>query len=223
MRKKTAANMLMLILGAALGAALLVTGLMLSGGGFLATTFGIQSHGSTVIEDIPVTAAPAELISASYDIIESIKSGDYTSLSTVVHPEYGVVFSPYATVVLSSGKCFTPAQVAGFGGDETRYVWGVYSGSGAPIELTPAEYFREFVFNRDYTEARELGIDYVVQTGNALENIRDVFPGIRYIDFHMPADVTGVGEYGWSSLRLGFEQYDGKLKLTLIQHSEWTA
>ena len=101
-------------------------------------------------------------------------------------------------------------------------MWGKYDGSGNPIELTPSEYFRTFVLNKDYTFAPEIGVDAIIKSGNSLENITEVFPDVRYVDFHMPGTDASSGGLDWSSLRLGFEAYNGELKLTVVVHSQWT-
>lgn len=162
------------------------------------------------------------LISAATEAVEYISSGDYEGLSGMVHPVYGVVFTPYSTVNLTSDKCFTPAQVAAFGSDSTSYVWGTYDGSGGPIEMTVADYFSSFVYNADYAAAPVIGVDYVVRYGNALENVSEVFPDARFVDLHFPS-LTGNRDTGdWSTLRLVFEEYDGELMLTAVIHCEPT-
>jgi hypothetical protein len=42
------------------------------------------------------------------------------------------------------------------------------------------------------------------------------------VDFHKPASEPETESLDWTSLRLGFEEYDGQLKLTVVIHSEWT-
>ena len=173
-------------------------------------------------ETIGLSASNAELTSFAFEVLGYIKAGDYEALSDAVHPDYGVVFSPYATISLSSNKCFTAKQVAGFLNDGNSYVWGKYDGSDDPIELTPAQYFGEFVFDRDFTQTPEIGIDTIIMSGNSLENFTEVFPDARFVDFHFPASDTETESLDWASLRLGFEEYDGQLKLTVVVHSEWT-
>ena len=164
----------------------------------------------------------ASLTAIAFDILNDIKGGDYRSLSKKVHPSYGLLFSPCSTITLSTNKCFSTDQVSAFSADNNVYVWGVYSGSGEPIELTPADYIAEFVFDRDYTNADVVGVNHVVKSGNALENITEVFPEIMYVDFHFPcSDKNAADNTSWSSLRLGFEEFDGSLRLTVILHSEW--
>ena len=168
--------------------------------------------------------ANAELTSLAYTVLGYINDEDYLSLSRVAHPELGIVFSPYATIALTTNKCFMPDQIAAFSTDTTLYVWGVYNGSGEPIKSTPGEYFDEFIFARDYAGSSIIGVNKIVRSGNALENITDVFPDIEFVDFHISnGERDSNGDYDWVSLRFGFEVYEGSLRLTLIQHSCWTA
>lgn len=164
----------------------------------------------------------AALTALAYSILGKIKDGDFASLSQVVHPEYGVVFSPHATINLLTNKCFTAEQIAAFGTDTQLYVWGVYT-TGEPIELTPAGYFAQFVTDKDYSNAAIIGINRIVRSGDALDNISEVFTDAQFIDYYIPGSENGAGEDdGWRSLRLGFEEYEGELRLTVILHSQWT-
>ena len=165
---------------------------------------------------IEADASDRELIEYTKEILKAVGNRDYAALSAVAHTEYGVVFSPYATVNLGTNCCFTPSQIAAFGADTTKYIWGVYDGVGDPIEMTPAEYFDTFVFNADFTKCDDFAVDEFLRTGNSLENITEVFPGCRFVDCYMPD-----GE-NWQSLRLVFEEDEGKLMLSAVVHSENT-
>jgi hypothetical protein len=219
--KKTITYLLFVIIGIILGAATSIAVYYFSGDQVFQEILGITGYRNDELM-ADGNASNAELTEYAYQILGYIQNRDYVSLSEAVHPEFGVVFSPYATINLSSNKYFTAAQVAGFGEDKNIYVWGKYDGSGDPIELTPTDYFNRFVFDKDYTGASEIGIDSVVQTGNALENIKEMFPDIRFVDFHISGVDDKLDGLDWSSLRLGFEEYNGVLKLTVILHSEWT-
>ena len=210
---------LFLVAGIAVGLAASLAVYHFSGEMLFEKTVG-RSDGAAAAA--PADAVNDELIAYAYRILGDIREGDYAALSKAVHPEYGVVFSPYATISLSTDKCFTVSQVAAFGQDDNKYVWGKYDGSGNPIELTVPEYFKAFVFNKDYTLAPEIGIDAIVKSGNSLENITEVFPDVRFVDFYMPGTDSASGGLDWSSLRLGFEEYRGELKLTVVVHSQWT-
>jgi len=198
-------------------------GVLISGAIFLATgmtVFGKVSDSPTVSADV----GRRELGALAYDVLGYVKDGDFEALSGVVHPEFGIVFSPYATVSLATNKCFRAEQVAVFGTDSKLYVWGVYAGSGEPIELTVADYFSMFLTDKDYQAAPIVGVNHIVRSGNALENFTDEFKDVQFIDFHIPGSpVNGDDDYDWSSLRIGFEEYDGRLWLTVILHSQWMA
>jgi hypothetical protein len=198
-------------------AGILIAGVVYATTGF--SVFGRITGSPTASSD----AGNAALIAKAYGIIGNIWDGDFAALSQVVHPEYGVVFSPYATINLSTNKCFQAEQIAGFGTDTQLYVWGVYTSNGEPIELTPAEYFAEFVSDKDYPGAAIVGVNRIVRSGNALDNMTEVFQDAQFVDFYTPGGDNGDGDdNGWCSLRLGFEEYDGSLRLTVILHSQWT-
>ncbi|WP_073081150.1 hypothetical protein [Sporobacter termitidis] len=218
--KRILTRVLLVIVGIAVGVAACLAAYYTSGDGLFEKTVGTKKPAASV--SLRAAATNAELTQYAYKVLDYIKAGDYAGLSSMVHPEFGVVFSPYATINLTSNKCFTAAQVGAFAGDNNKYVWGKYDGSGSPIEMTPADYFKKFVFDKDYTLATQIGVDTVIKTGNSLENIKDVFPNIRYVDFHIPGTDANADGLDWSSLRLGFEKYNGELKLTVIVHSVWT-
>ena len=171
----------------------------------------------------PAGMSNAELTAFAFGVLEYLGDNDFEALSRIVHPDFGLVFSPYATVSISANKRFNAEQVASFGTDSNVYIWGVYDGTGEPIEMTPADYLTAFVFSDDYTKASIIGVDRIVKSGNALENITGEFPGLRFIDFHIPGgDKDYHEDLDWSSLRLGFEEHEGDLWLTVIVHSTWT-
>ena len=172
------------------------------------------------------TQQNAELVVLAYRVLENIRAGDFYALSQVVHPEFGVVFTPGATINLATDRRFGVEQIAALGADETDeviYIWGVHNDSGEPIELTPSEYIEQYVSACDFLEASVIGVNQVIRSGNALENITEVFPDVVFVDFYLSVNgKESQEEYDWSSLRLGFEEFDGDLRLIVIVHSTWT-
>lgn len=217
--KKFVTGFLLVAVGIVIGLAAALTVFYFTGSRYYEQITGKPGEAMPAISS---QATSAELTAFAFEIVGCIKENDYDKLSQVIHPEYGVVFSPYATLNLASNKCFTANQVKAFLEDQDKYVWGKYDGSGNPIELTPADYFKSFVFDKDYTLASKIGVDTIINSGNSLENIRDVFPNARFVDFYMPGADAELDGLDWSSLRLGFEEYNGQLKLTVILHSQWT-
>lgn len=163
------------------------------------------------------------LLNTAYSVLQAIQQRDYSALASFVHPERGLTFTPYSTVNLEMDLTFTAAQVASFDQDETRYLWGVSSGTGEMIQMTAKEFFSSYIFNVDYTQASRIGVDWVNITGNALENAADAYPGCRFIDFTYPgADPVNQGQ-DWSSLKLVFAPSDSQWLLVGLIHSQWTA
>lgn len=162
----------------------------------------------------------SELTALAYTVAGLIREGDYRSLSAYIHPVYGLVFAPYSTINLSSNQCFTPNRVAITAEDSTVYVWGTRYGTDEPIQLTAAQYFSTFVYNRDYIRAPLIGVNHIVKSGNALENVSSIFPEGKFVDLCFPAE--GADGSGWSTLRIVFEPYEGEMKLSALIHSEYT-
>jgi len=201
----------------------IIAGIIISG--VLYATTGFSLFGGVRENPAPSSdLSNSELAALAFGVLGHISEGDFKALSQIAHPELGIVFSPCATITLATNKCFQAEQIALFGTDTNLYVWGVYTGSGEPIELTPADYFAGFVFDRDYSAASVIGINYIVRSGNALENITDVLTDIQFVDFYIAgSEKEGSEDNDWSILRLGFEEFEGNLFLTVILRSEWLA
>jgi len=198
-----------------MSAGILITSVIYALTGFM--VFGGAQRQAVVVEE----PENAEITKLAYTVLDYIRDDDFSSLSRVVHPVFGVVFSPYATINLSTNQRFSTEEVASLNTDTHVYMWGVYNGSGEPITLTPQEYLKKFVPAADHINAPVLGINRTVRTGNALENMIDVFPNVKFVDFHIPGGETAE-EMDWSSLRLGFEEYDGQLRLIVIIYNTWS-
>jgi len=165
-------------------------------------------------------AANADITLLAFTVLEHINNDDFNALSQVVHPEIGVVLSPCATINLETDRQFGVEEVATLNTNPSVYMWGVRNGTGEPIRLTPAEYFEEFVQAHNHLNSPIIGVNEIIRSGNALENITEVFPDIEFVEFHIPGDELGDG-HDWRSLRLGFVDYDGYLRLVSILHSTW--
>ena len=162
----------------------------------------------------------SELTALAYTVAGLIREGDYRTLATYIHPVYGLVFSPNSTINLTSNQCFTPNRVAITAEDSTIYVWGTKYGTDEPIQLTAAQYFSAYVYNRDYIRAPLIGVNTVVKSGNALENVAATFPDGQFVDLYFPATSSEAND--WRILRMVFEDCDGEMKLSALIHSEYT-
>lgn len=182
----------------------------------------IVSSNPAALSDSPEQDAGSEtLLARALETAAYLRDGDWAALAGCVHPEKGVTFTPYSSVS-DSDLCFTPEEVAAFGGDTKTYLWGAYDGSGAPMNLTVAEYFPRFVTNADYTQAPFLAVDRVISSGNAVENVADAYPDAHFVELYYSSLDPSKEGFDWCGIKLVFEPADGQLMLVGIIHSEWT-
>lgn len=161
------------------------------------------------------------LLNLSLEVLDVLRARDYAALAGYVHSS-GVRFTPYSTVDFSQDLTLSPSQLAEGATDPQTYVWGTEDGSGDPLVLTIPDYFARFVYNADYTEAPRIGINQVIQSGNALENVTEAYPDGQFVDFNfsrLDPDRQGLD---WCSLKLVFLPDQGELKLAAILHGQWT-
>ena len=142
-------------------------------------------------------------------------------LSKLVHPVNGVRFSPYAFVDKKSDVRFTPAMLRVAIADRGVRVWGTTDGSGKPIRLSFANYFKRFVYDRDF--ANTSGVLHNGEQearSNTHDNSREEYPDAIIVEFYVRGSAGNEGT-GSRSLRLIFEQYRGAWYLVHIVHDEW--
>jgi hypothetical protein len=153
--------------------------------------------------------------------LRALQQNDMAALATLVHPQLGVRFSPYA-YLSEENLTFSAEQVRGLMNDPTRYQWGAYDGIGSPIELTYAEYAAQFVYNVDFLNAPERSLDERIGQGNTLDNITEVYPQAHVVEYHFPELDPQYGGMDWQSLRLVFVEWNGQWYLVAIVHDQWT-
>lgn len=161
------------------------------------------------------------------EIVLALQNRDLATLANFVHPDKEVRFSPYTFVRLNATEfdpahlIFSAAQINNLFADPTVYHWGTFDGSGAPINMTFAEYFERFVYDVDFANPDAIGYNDPIGQGNTINNIAEVYPEATVVEYYL----EGTEEFGgldWRSLRLVLEQKDGEWYLVGIVHAEWT-
>lgn len=163
-----------------------------------------------------------DVLSLAPEVLKSLKAQNYVALSGFIHPEEGLTLVPYSTVEPGINLCFTAKEIAGAASNSNKYIWGLKDGSGLPIELTMTDYFKEYVFDVDYTTAPNIALNRVQQTGNSLENVEEAYPDCPYVEFNFSGIDPALEGMDWRSLKLVFSQYQGQWKLVALIHSQWT-
>jgi len=130
----------------------------------------------------------------------------------------GVRFSPYAWIDRKADIVLSAAGAAQAMTDPARRVWGRYDGSGDPIRLTFAGYFKKFIYDRDFAAAPQISYNVSQATGNTRSNLWEEYPNAAFVEYYFPES----GTTHWASLRLVFQENQGKYRLVEIVHDEWT-
>ncbi len=151
-------------------------------------------------------------------VLTLLTNENMEALANQVHPEKGLLFSPYV-YVKSNAVTFSRDEIANLLEVNSVYEWGSQDGSGKPIKLTPSDYFDEYVNASFFSNADEINVNNLKNRGTMLNNIRDVFPNAQTVEFYQ----NGKEELAWESLTLVFEDVDGSRKLVAIVHGEWTS
>lgn len=181
------------------------------------------SAASSSQEEPPLdTADNFPLLCSACAVNRCFQQQDWATLAAYVHPRRGVTFTPYSTVEPDSDLTFTADQIKNLTQDQHVYTWGFEDGRGDPIQMTITQYFARYVYDRDYTQVSQIGIDRIMTGGNALENLTEEYPGCRFVDFSFPsADPVNDG-LDWSSLKLVFQAEGEHWYLVGVVHGEWT-
>jgi hypothetical protein len=156
-------------------------------------------------------------------VIRALKAGNIAKFSTFVHPQKGVRFSPYASVLLDQDRVIQKNQLAQMWASAKRYRWGEYDGSGDPITLSFRKYHRRFIFDHDFSHAESVNYNPAsMSQGNTPNTIQAVYPKSIAVGYHFSGFDPKVSGMDWSSLWLVFEQKGSNWYLVGIVHDEWT-
>lgn len=184
-----------------------------------------ESSGSATMSDV----VPALDLSDNFPLLGSacavnrcFQQRDWGTLSAYIHPERGVTFTPYSTVDFESDLTFTADQMKNLAQNQDVYTWGFEDGRDAPIQMTILQYFERYVYDRDYTQVPEIGVDRIMTGGNALENLAEAYPGCRFVDFSFPSSDPVNDGLDWTSLKLVFQPQGEHWYLVGVVHGEWT-
>lgn len=162
------------------------------------------------------------ILSVALEIMKLIEAADFKALSSYIHPAKGVRFTPYFYVDPEVDQVFSVAETAELMEDTQVINWGVFDGSGEPMELTFSDYYDQFIYDADFMNADMIGNNVALGEGNTIDNVAEAYPDGQFIEFHFPQIDPQFGGIDWRSLRLIFEETNNELHLVGIVHGEWT-
>lgn len=156
------------------------------------------------------------------EVITALKNSDFEKLSTFVHPNKGVRFTPYTHVSIDNDVVLTKEEIKALFNNQRELMWGYYDGIGTEIVLSSKEYYEKFVYSADFANADEIGYNTVLSFGNVLENQFDVYETPIIVEYYFPGFDPQYAGMDWKSLRLVFEEFEGEWLLVGIIHNQWT-
>lgn len=152
-------------------------------------------------------------------VILTLKNKDSDQLAKFTHPEKGIRFSPYARVYIYNDIVFSASQIKKMFTDQKQYLWGRYLDSELEIELTPAEYFAEFVYNADFINSKQVSIDKVIEKGGFVANLSEDYPEATIIEYYIPGVDTKYKGEDWQSLIIALEKFNDQWFIVGIIHN----
>ncbi|MCA0172434.1 hypothetical protein [Bacillus sp. RAR_GA_16] len=159
----------------------------------------------------------------AYLVLNALKEKDMEEISRFVHPQRGVLFSPFGTVDTKRAQVLMPAQVKELFQvkNQKQLEWGTEPGKREPIRLTPEAYFDEYVYHAEFSETELVTYDGTYQKKKGNDNIKAIFPNSHFVEFFVPGAEEFEG-MNWKSLKLVFSIYDQEPYLVGIVHDQWT-
>jgi hypothetical protein len=164
---------------------------------------------------------PEELIILGYQTLAALKDMDFNQIDELIHPERCLRISPYPYLA-DNNRSICPGEFRDLMVTDELQMWGNYDGTGEPIQMNPFEYYQTFIYDSDYIQAPVVGLNVEVSSGNSINNIPEIFPDGKMIEYYFPGFDPKYGGMDWRSLRLVFVNVDGSWYLSAIIHGEWT-
>jgi hypothetical protein len=172
---------------------------------------------------MPATPDPQSVIvKQSNEVLVLLAQKKLAELMPYIHTTKGVRFSPYSHIN-TKDRILQAKDVVSATKDTKKYLWGEFDGSGEPMELTFGDYYKRFVYDKDYQNPKvRKTFNKINDSGNSISNIKTVFPDAVFYEYYVAGSNPDYGGMDWGSLTLVWEQENGQWKLVGIVHGQWT-
>lgn len=157
---------------------------------------------------------------ANDEILLSLKNKDYKKFSEFIHPAKGITFSMSATANPKEDKHFSREDFDKELHAKNAVVWGIQDGSGEPYKASVADYLNQKVFGKDFTTS-SFSYNSIQGQGNSKDNIKKIYPDSDFTENYIKGSEKNGG-MDWASLRLVFEEYQGKYYLVAVINDQWS-
>ena len=164
---------------------------------------------------------PEELALLGHQTLAALKGKDLDRIEGLIHPDLCLRISPYPYLA-ENNQSICPGEFRPLMASDELHTWGNYDGTGEPIQMIFSEYYQAFIYDSDYIRAPMVGFNVEISSGNSINNIPDLFPDGKMIEYYFPGFDPKYGGMDWRSLRLVFVEVGGLWYLGAIIHGEWT-
>ena len=143
-------------------------------------------------------------------VLQAMRLHDMRTLATAVHPVKGVRFAPYDFLDEAADRHLTAGEIRRAWGSRKVRMWGAYDGSGDPIRLTFAGYFREVRLRPRLRGSGRAELRHrAAGNGGGTRQFAEESPNAVIAEAHVPGTDPALGGMDWRTLRLLFEEHDG--------------
>jgi len=154
-------------------------------------------------------------------ILRLLKNRNYAGLTQSIDPNSGLRFSPYGIVDTVKNKTLSASQIIELAKNKKTIKWGIFEGTGEPIELTIDDYFKRFVYDVDFIAAEKKSINKIIGQDSSLSNIKAIYPNGEFVQYYFSGFKKQYEGMDWKSLVLVFKRADKKTFLVSIIHNQW--
>jgi uncharacterized protein YraI len=156
------------------------------------------------------------------EVLLSLARRDLKQFSKHVHPLKGVRFSPYAYVMPKIDLRIGAKEIEGLFKDKEKKLWGYSDGFADEIRLTFEAYFSKYVYRHDFAKAEQIGYNTAIGGGNTRNNLFEAYPHSIFVEYYLDGLDPRTSGTEWASLRLVFEELEGKWFVVGVIYSRWT-
>ncbi|WP_194744485.1 hypothetical protein [Thermaurantiacus tibetensis] len=170
----------------------------------------------------PEAMTDAALREAADSVLAALATRNGAALATHVHPQ-GLRVSPSAFVDRETDVLLSPAEVARMFEDPRPRRWGFAEGSGDPIDLSAAAYVAQHVPAAEALAQRRVTLDGTAWQSNTFNNIAQVYPGARVVEYLVEADGDPeLADFRRRAIRLVFREAEGAPRLVGLVADGWS-
>ena len=180
------------------------------------------TNNSSTTHNSALQSKEAQILQQAEQIKNHLATKNYNALIAHIHPTKGVRFSMYAYVYKNSDKVFSREQFATYlQQSRIKFTWGAKDGSGELYITTLPDFLNNWVAAEQY-EVKSATFNKFQGSGNSLNNLKEAYPRADFVEFYHSGKNPEYQGMDWRTMRLVFEEYQGKYYLVAIVNDQWT-